>query len=112
MRCIVINSCMKALFLTLLAKIGGVSKALWDLISPILIKETGNLLEQVLPIAITYVTSLANNTGMTPQQKQQAAFNSIKAALIAAGIDASTSIINLAVEIAYARVKATSNLPK
>jgi len=100
---------MRATLLKLLMRVCGISAKLWDLCEPILVKEVGLLLEQIIPMALTYVVSLNSNNGMTPQQKQQAAFASVKSDIIAAGITASTSIINLAIEAAYNRTKLTNS---
>lgn len=96
---------LKNLLQELLTHIAGISVSLWSFIEPILQNETGKLLEQILPIALGVVTSLAADPSKTGVQKQQAAFEQITTAAKQAGITAAASIVNLAIETAYQKFK-------
>lgn len=96
---------MKTLFSKLWTWITGRSADLWDFLQPILAREAGALLQQILPIALTVVREVAQTRDL-PNAKRDAAYAKLKAAVEAAGMAASTSVLNSAVELAYQRLKA------
>ena len=77
---------------------------MFSFLLPILADETAKLLAQLLPIALEVVSGLADSS-KTGQQKQSAAVDEIKAAALQAGINASTRAVNLAVELALAKLE-------
>ena len=72
---------------------------------PILEDQTAKLLAALLPIAMDVVTSLADS-GKTGAEKRAAAVDAIKAQAIHAGVDATASAVNLAVELAVQKLSA------
>ena len=88
------------LLLTLL----GIGQTLWSILGPVLKKETGTLLEQILPIATQVVTELIDKRDL-PNAKRDAAVAQIRDLTRQAGLSASTSLINLAIEMAVQALK-------
>ena len=99
------QSTIKAEFVAVVAYITKASKALIAALLPVLQADLSTLLAAILPIAEQVVISLATS-GQSGKEKQAAAFDQIKTAAIAAGIQATTQAINIAIELAVA------NLPK
>lgn len=96
---------IKAELIVIIAHIAGVAKSLVAAILPVLEADLSTLLAEILPIAEQVVISLATSPS-TGKEKQAAAFEAIKSAATAAGIQATTQAINIAIELAVA------NLPK
>ena len=91
----------------LLAKLLGISTALLTWFLPLFRAAVASGLEKLLPIALDIVTQLATGQLSGPE-KQKAAVASLEKAAIAAGITASTSLCNFAVESAVQQLKATT----
>ena len=96
---------IKAELIVIIAHVAGVAKSLVAAILPVLEEDLSSLLAEILPIAEQVVISLATSPS-TGKEKQAAAFDQIKTAATAAGIQATTQAINIAIELAVA------NLPK
>ena len=91
---------MKKWLLRFLGNIGSFLRALLE-------RGFYELLEQVLPVALEVVTAIQNNYADLPgEEKRKKAFNLLKRRLIGAGINVSTSILNLAIEMAVQKLKA------
>ncbi len=97
---------MKKSLLNALAWLTGASKTLIAFLLPILATGTAELLAALLPIAMDVVSSLADSP-KTGAQKRAAAVDAIKAEAIHAGINATASAVNLAVELAVQKMGAT-----
>ena len=77
---------------------------LWSFLQPII----KVFLSEIGPILISTATAAVaemSKTGMTGEQKKEAAFNAIKAALIKDGIKVASHIINTTIETAVAKLK-------
>ena len=101
---------MKELFAHIWTFVTGVSASLWHFVEPILSQETGSLLNQLLPIALQVVTQVAQ-TGDLPNAKRDAAYAQLKSAALAAGLDASGSLLNAAIELAYQHYQISTAAP-
>lgn len=95
---------MKTALINALAWLTGASRAVLSLFLPILVGSLSALLTELAPIALEVVTSLADS-GKSGEEKRAAAVARIKAEAMEAGIAASVSAINLAVELAVAKLK-------
>lgn len=95
---------MKALLIKILTKLTGASRELIELLIPILRDSASRLLAQLAPIALEVVKSLAESPH-SGSQKRDAAVQRIQQLAVAEGIRASTSAVNLAVELAVANLK-------
>lgn len=95
---------MKALLIKILTKLTGASRDLIELLIPILRDSASRLLAQLAPIALEVVRSLADSPH-SGAQKRDAAVAQIQKLAVAEGIRASTSAVNLAVELAVANLK-------
>jgi hypothetical protein len=95
---------MKALLIKILTKLTGASRDLIELLLPILKDSASRLLAQLAPIALEVVRSLAESPH-SGSQKRDAAAQRIQQLAVAEGIRASTSAVNLAVELAVANLK-------
>ena len=96
---------MKILLLKILGWLSGSTKVVFSFLLPILEDQTAKLLAALLPIAMDVVTSLADS-GKTGAEKRAAAVDAIKAQAIHAGVDATASAVNLAVELAVQKLSA------
>ena len=96
------------MFTKLLIWLTGFGHSLWAFLEPIVISETGALLNKLLPIALGIVTEIAK-TGDLPNAKRDAAFTQLQSAAVAAGIDAGNSVLNAAIELAYQHFQATQS---
>jgi len=94
---------MKKTLLNALAWLTGASKTLISFLLPILATGTAELLAALLPIALDVVTSLADS-GKTGAEKRAAAVDAIKAQALQAGIKATASAVNIAVELAVQKL--------
>lgn len=81
----------------------GLSAAVWNFLEPILKSESGKLLGQILPLTETVVLSLAPGT-QDGAAKRASAFSQITSAAESAGIAATTSIINTAIELSVQKL--------
>ena len=95
---------MKTTLLKILARLTGASRELLELLIPILKDSASRLLAQLAPIALEVVKSLADSPH-SGSQKRDAAVQRIQALAVAEGIRASTSAVNLAVELAVANLR-------
>ena len=95
---------MKNTLLKILIRLTGASKQLLELILPILRDSAAKLLAELAPIAIEVVRSLADSPH-SGQQKREAALREIQTRAVNAGIRASTSAANLAIELAVQNLK-------
>lgn len=93
---------------TLISKILGVSKSFIDFVWPILTKQVGSSLAVLLPIALGIVKELANNSNISNSQKKEEAFNKLTEAAKNEGLNAATSLLNLAIEMAVTNLKVSS----
>jgi DNA-binding MarR family transcriptional regulator len=95
---------MKNLLIRILTKLTGASRELLELLIPILRDSASRLLAQLAPIALEVVKSLADSPH-SGSQKREAALVQIQSLAVAEGIRASTSAVNLAIELAVANLK-------
>lgn len=93
---------------TLISKILGVSKSFIDFVWPLLTKQVGASLAVLLPIALSIVKELANNNEISNSQKREEAFNKLADAAKTEGLNAASSLLNLAVEMAVTNLKVSS----
>lgn len=94
---------------TLLSKILGVSKSFIDFIWPILTKQVGASLATLLPIAIVIVKELAQNNNISNSEKKEQAFQKLSDAAKNEGMNAASSLLNLAIEMAVTNLKVSNN---
>jgi len=97
---------MKNTFLKLWAWFSGASVSLLNFLLPIISGAAGVLLEQIAPIALKVVASLADDK-RTGDAKRKAAAKEIEELALAAGISASASVINAAIELAVQNLKSS-----
>lgn len=95
---------MKNTLIKLLVRLTGASRELLELILPILRDSASRLLAELAPIAIEVVRSLAESPH-SGAQKREAALREIQTRAVSAGIRASTSAANLAIELAVQNLK-------
>ena len=93
---------------TIVSKILGVSKSFIDFVWPLLTKQVGSSLAVLLPLAFTIVKELAADNGITNSQKREEAFNKLTSAAKNEGINAASSLLNLAIEMAVSNLKISS----
>ena len=96
---------MKTIWLKLL----GISSTVWGYLAPILKAKAGDLLTQILPIAEQVVLEVAKTHDL-PNAKRDAALADLRDRTRAVGIDAATSVLNLAVELALQSAKTKGHL--
>jgi hypothetical protein len=94
---------MKTLLLKTLSLLTGASKSVLEFIIPILKDSTANILKALLPIAVEVVSSLRDSSE-SGDQKRKIAAEQIKQVAIKEGVDASSRAINLAIELALAKI--------
>ena len=94
---------MKTLLLKTLSLLTGASKSVLEFIIPILKDSTASILKTILPIAMDVVSSLRDSSE-SGDQKRKIAAEQIKQVAIKEGVDASTRAINLAIELALAKI--------
>lgn len=95
---------IKAALTNLFTHVTGLSASVWNFLEPILVGETGKLLQDLLPIAESVVLEI-ETTGGFPNQKRDAAFAQVQVIARTRGIDAANSVLNLAIEAAVAKLK-------
>ena len=93
---------------TIVSKILGVSKSFIDFVWPLLTKQVGSSLAVLLPLAFNIVKELAANNEITNSQKREEAFNKLTNAAKNEGINAASSLLNLAIEMAVSNLKVSS----
>lgn len=94
---------MKTLLLKTLSLLTGASKSVLEFIIPILKDSTANILKALLPIAVEVVSSLRDSSA-SGDEKRKIAVDQIKQTAIKEGVDASSRAINLAIELALAKI--------
>lgn len=94
---------MKSIVIKALSFLTGASKSVLEFIVPILKDSTANILNEILPIAVEIVSSLQDSS-KSGDQKRRMAINQIKKAAVNEGIDASSRAVNLAIELALAKI--------
>jgi hypothetical protein len=95
---------MKNTLLKILIRLTGASRELIELLFPILQDSASRLLAAIAPIAIEVVRSLADSPH-SGAQKREAALREIQTRAVSEGIRASTSAVNLAIELAVQNLK-------
>ena len=95
---------------SIIAKMLGVSRGLLEWLLVILADQAGRSLEKLLPVALGIVTELATSGGMGNAEKRAAAISRLGQAARDEGISAGASVLNLAVEMAVAKMKAEAGL--
>ena len=95
---------MKTTLIKILARLTGASRDLLELLLPILKDSASRLLAPLAPIALEVVKSLATSPH-SGSQKREAALLQIQSLAVAEGIRASTSAVNLAIELAVQNLK-------
>ncbi len=93
---------------TLISKILGVPKTLWAFVWPLVTKQVGLSLTTLLPIALQIVKDLAQENNIANSEKRQQAFEKLSDAAKNEGMNAGSSLLNLAIEMAVMNLKATS----
>ena len=94
---------MKTLLLKTLSLLTGASKSILEFIIPILKDSTANILKALLPIAVEVVSSLRDSSA-SGDEKRKIAVDQIKQTALKEGVDASSRAINLAIELALAKI--------
>ena len=94
---------MKTLLIKAISAITGASKSVIEFIIPILRDSASSLLKELLPIALEVVSSLLTSD-KSGDEKRKIAVEKIKAAATREGINASNRAVNLAVELALAKL--------
>lgn len=95
---------MKATLIRIIASLTGASQSLVNFLLPILSASASRLLAELAPIALEVVKSLADSPH-SGAQKREAALVRVQQLAVAEGIKASTSAVNLAIELAVANLK-------
>jgi hypothetical protein len=94
---------MKTLLIKAISAITGASKSVIEFIIPILRDSASSLLKELLPIALEVVSSLLTSD-KSGDEKRKIAIDKIKATATREGINASNRAVNLAVELALAKL--------
>ena len=94
---------MKTLLIKAISAITGASKSVIEFIIPILRDSAASLLKELLPIALEVVSGLLTSD-KSGDEKRKIAVDKIKAAATREGINASNRAVNLAVELALAKL--------
>lgn len=94
---------MKALLVKAISAITGASKSVIEFIIPILRDSASSLLKELLPIALDVVESLITSD-KNGDEKRKIAAEKIKDAAVREGINASNRAVNLAIELALAKL--------
>lgn len=89
---------------TLLARMLGIGKTLWEFFLPILRTSLESTLSALLPIALDVVSSLASS-GRSGAEKREAAVRQIQQIAVAQGLVAAESAVRLALELAVTKLK-------
>lgn len=94
---------MKTLLVKAISAITGASKSVIEFIIPILKDSASSLLKELLPIAMEVVSSLLTSD-KSGDEKRKIAVDKIKSAATREGINASNRAVNLAIELALAKL--------
>jgi len=94
---------MKTLLVKAISAITGASKSVIEFIIPILRDSAASLLKELLPIALEVVSSLLTSD-KSGDEKRRIAVDKIKDAATREGINASNRAVNLAIELALAKL--------
>jgi len=94
---------MKTLLVKAISAITGASKSVIEFIIPILRDSATSLLKELLPIALEVVSSLLTSD-KSGDEKRRIAVDKIKDAATREGINASNRAVNLAIELALAKL--------
>lgn len=86
-------------------KIKAISSGIWEYIQPIVVMLLSTVGKQLMVAALAAVANAAKQPNMNNQQKFDFATNEIKNALGTAGVAATESAINLAIEMAVRSIK-------
>ncbi|MDP9291624.1 MAG: phage holin, LLH family [Verrucomicrobiota bacterium] len=97
---------MRSFFLRLFARLTGLSVSVWNFIEPVLVKSGKSFLETALPVALEIVAHLSVQN-LSSADKRNIALRSLRVELTKAGIEAADHALNLAVELAYSKLKAS-----
>jgi hypothetical protein len=92
---------------SLLAEFLGLGKQLFDAILPTLKSDSSALIAQVMSIGQQYVVALEANGSLSGAEKQTSAATQITAAAKAAGLNATASIVNTAIELIVQNLNTT-----
>jgi hypothetical protein len=93
---------------SLISKILGVPKLLWAFVWPLVTKQVGLSLTVLLPIALGIVKELAENNNISNSEKREQAFDKLADAAKNEGMNAASSLLNLAIEMAVTNLKVAS----
>jgi hypothetical protein len=93
---------------SLISKILGVPKLLWAFVWPLVTKQVGLSLTVLLPIALGIVKELAENDNISNSEKREQAFDKLADAAKNEGMNAASSLLNLAIEMAVTNLKVAS----
>jgi hypothetical protein len=93
---------------SLISKILGVPKLLWTFVWPLVTKQVGLSLTVLLPIALGIVKELAENNNISNSEKREQAFDKLADAAKNEGMNAASSLLNLAIEMAVTNLKIAS----
>jgi len=93
---------------TLLSKILGASRSFVDFIWPLLTKQVGSSLAALLPVALAIVKELAQNKDISNSEKKEQAFKKLSEAAKSEGMNAASSLLNLAIEMAVTNLKVSN----
>jgi hypothetical protein len=93
---------------SLISKILGVPKLLWAFVWPLVTKQVGLSLTVLLPIALSIVKELAENNNISNSEKREQAFEKLADAAKNEGMNAASSLLNLAIEMAVTNLKVSS----
>lgn len=96
---------MKKTLLNAIMWLTGASKTLASYLIPILADSTAKMLTALLPIALDAVASMAADSGKSGAEKRAAAADQIKAAAVQADVQATSHAVNLAIEMALAKLQ-------
>jgi len=91
---------------TLLAKLLGISRQLLEWLLPILRDSAVTALEELLPVALKIVASLSMDSTKGGAEKRAKAVDLLREEAKLIGVNAASSLLNLTVEMAVARLKA------
>jgi hypothetical protein len=94
---------MKTLLIKAISAITGASKSVIEFIIPILRDSASSLLKELLPIALEVVSSLLTSD-KSGSEKRQIAVEKIKSTAVREGINVSNRTVNLAIELALAKL--------
>lgn len=98
---------MKHFLVNLWAGVLGVSRTVLTFLLPILAGSLATALEQLLPVALSIVSDLSTRGDLSGLEKQELAVARLRDAAVQTGISVGASALNLAVEMAVTKLKAS-----